>query len=449
MNETQQLATHVARTRYADLPEKAVKDVKRLLSDWLGVCLGGTGTESGRIAAEYQRDLASRPESTIFGYGWKVSAPAAAMANSICAHSIELDDADDQALIHYGVSVVPAALAVAERQRASGQQLLTALVLGCDVLQRLNLALNPGARDRGFHTTSTFGPIGAAAACASLLGLTADQTASALGLAATSAGGLMEFYGTSMQKRFNPGPAAHNGVQAAMLAARGFTGASTILEGERGFARAVCPDPRLDKLTEGLGQVYPAKFDYKPYACARPIHYAIDCALHARKAGIRPEAVESIHFRRHPWWITYHMIATPRTYHEAQVSLPFSVAVALMEGDAFLDQYREENLKDPVITDLARRVTASADDTLPRTVSVAMELRLKNGEIFRTRVDYAKGSEENPFTPAEIRRKFSRLGRPVVGEARVDEILAIVANLDKVADVTALIDLMAGREGRN
>jgi len=447
LNETQRLAAHVARTQFADLPAKAIVDAKILLTDWLGVCLGGTRTETGRLAADYQRDMASRPEATIYGFGYRVSAPAAAFANAISAHSIELDDADDEALIHFGVSVVSSALAVAERQGASGRQVLTAVVLGCDVLQRLNLALNPEARDRNFHTTSVFGSIGSASTAASLLSLSVEQTASAMALAAASAGGLMEFYGASMQKRFTPGPAAYNGIQAALLAQRGFTGAPTILEGERGFCRAFSPHPRIEKLTEGLGQVYPAKFDYKPYACARPIHYAIDCALEARRSGVQPDQVERIHFRRHPAWIAYHMIHAPRTYHEAQVSLPFSVAVALVEGDAFLDQYREENLRHPLIMDLARRVQASPDPGLPRTVSVAMDVQLKDGRTFSTQVDYAKGSEENPLTPEERRRKFTCLAGPVVGDGGVDRILTLMDRLEDVSDVRELIGYLTGAVG--
>jgi 2-methylcitrate dehydratase PrpD len=185
-----------------------LEEMKVLLLDYLGVALGGTRTESGRIAAQFSSDLGERGEATILGFGYRTSAPSAAFSNAILSHSIELDDVDSLAYFHFSPPILSAALAMAEREHTSGRDLLCAFVIGCDVMARLSSATNPSLRDKGFHTTSTCGVFGAAAASARLLGLGTEDIISALGLAGAQACGLMEFYGTSMQKRFNPGPAS-------------------------------------------------------------------------------------------------------------------------------------------------------------------------------------------------------------------------------------------------
>ena len=222
---------------YLSIPNKIVEEMKVLLFDYLGVALGGTRTESGRIAAQFSKKLREKGEATIIGFGYRVSAPSAAFSNAILSHSIELDDVDSLAYFHFSPPIFSAALAIAEKKHASGKELIVALAAGCDVMARLSSALNPSHRDKGFHTTAACGIFGAAAA-AKLLGLDLNGIVSTLGLAGAQASGLMEFYGTSMQKRFNPGPAARGGVVSAILASMGFTGAETILEGDRGFLRA-------------------------------------------------------------------------------------------------------------------------------------------------------------------------------------------------------------------
>lgn len=434
------LANHFTRLKLEAIPAKHVSDAKTLVQDYLGVALGGSRTDSARIAARFAVETGGTAEATIIGHGGRVPALHAALANAIASHSIELDDVDILALFHFSPPVVSAALAVAERERSSGREFIAAVVAGCEMMARASNATNFSLRDRGYHTTPTCGVFGATIAAARLMGLDRDQTVSALGLAGAQASGLMEMYGPSMQKRFNPGPAARNGVTAAVMAKMGFTGAATIFDGERGFCRAFTDAFDTGALTKDLGTDFPIHVEYKAYSCARPIHNAIDCALEIRRQLQEPlAAVTSITMRRHPAWAHYHLNARPKTYHEAQVSLPYSVAVALIEGAALFPQYQDSKLDDPEIRRLSDMVEVVPDETLPRGVSCLMILRTRGGAEFRSQIDHPKGSIAYPMTAEETKRKVHLLGDPVLAEAGVT---AMIDMVDRIETLPSVEDLM-------
>ena len=350
------------------------------------------------------------------------------------------------ALFHFSPPVFSAGLAAAEFAGANGKQLLTALAAGCEMMERASKATNPSLRDRGFHTTPTCGVFGATVAAAKALKLPQDGMVSALGLAGAQASGLMEMYGPSAQKRFNPGPAARGGVTAARMAQLGFTGADTIFEGERGFLKAFSDGARPQALAEGLKGPYELLIEFKPYSCARPIHNAIDCALELRdKHRLRADDVAAIRVGRHPDWARYHQNRKPRTYHEAQVSLPFSVAIALIEGKALLEQYSDRNIRDPRVKRLAGMVTISEDASLPRGVSCRMTATLRDGRKLVSQVDYPKGSIRNPMSDGEMRAKFDSLAAPVIGAKRAAALAAQVMELEQVRDIGRLMALASAR----
>ena len=444
MTLTAQLAEHFSRLDYTDVPAEKAEEMKRLLLDHLGVALAGSRTDTGRLAGEFAAELAGAPQATVVGSGERVPAVHAAFANAISSHSIELDDVDDEALFHFGPPVMAAALATAELVGEGGRELITAALAGCEMMNRVSTATNPALRDRGFHTTPTCGVFGAAVAAGRLLRLTPEQMTSALGLAGGQASGLMEMYGPSMQKRLNPGPAARNGVTAALLAQRGFTGSDLIIEGQRGFAAAFSGHFDAERLMAGLGTDSPVPIEYKPYACARPIHNAIECALLIREQERRPAAdLERITVYRHPAWADYHTNSKPRTYHEAQMSLPYSVAVAFVDGAALLDQYSTERLADELVGWLAERVTIVRDASLPRGVSCRMVAEFRDGGSATSQVDHPKGSLRNPLSTPELEAKFRLLAKPVIGPDRVEKVVTKVRGLDAVTDVRALTALLS------
>jgi 2-methylcitrate dehydratase PrpD len=439
----EQLATHFESFNYAALSEASRKAVKRLLLDYLGVAVSGSQTGSGEAARRFAKSTGGHTEATLIGDGAAVPAMQAAFANAISSHSVELDDIDVLALFHFSPPVYSAALAMAEQVNASGKDLLAALAAGCEMMERVSRAANSSLRNRGYHTTPTCGVFGATIAAARLLGLPAGEMVSALGMAGAQSGGLMEMYGPSMQKRFNPGPAARNGVTAATMAELGFTCAATIFEGERGFLKAFTDKSDPAQLTADLGKPYQLDIEFKPYSCARPIHNAIDCALEVRlKHGPDLLRVKSIHMARHPDWALYHHNAHPSTYHEAQVSLPYSVAVALTDGQALFAQYNNARLKEPMLIKLSELVEISVDASLPRGVSCKMTMEMQDGTCYLSQVDYPKGSIQNAMSDDELRAKFDSLAIPVLGAARSAEVAAMVAgieNCENVRDLTRLL----------
>jgi 2-methylcitrate dehydratase PrpD len=439
-----QLAHHFHKFDYRQLPDASCIAVKRLLLDYLGVAIAGSQTESGHAARMFAQCAGTKAESTLIGDSARVPAALAAFANAISSHSIELDDIDVLALFHFSPPVFSAALATAEQHSASGKQLLVALAAGCEMMERVSRAANSSLRNRGFHTTPTCGVFGATVAAAKLSRLTPAKLTSAFGLAGAQASGLMEMYGPSMQKRFNPGPAARNGITAAAMAHFGFTGADTIFEGERGFLRTFTDKSDASQLTAGLDQPYQLDIEFKPYSCARPIHNAIDCALEIRREHQpRLDEIKHIAMARHPDWAHYHQNKTPQTYHEAQVSLPYSVAVALKEGQALLKQYTDRKLKDPVLRRISDLVDISVDASLPRGVSCKMTMTMNDGRQFASQVDYPKGSIQNPMSDAELRAKFDALATPVIGEAHAAQLADLVADVEQVSDIGKLMRLTA------
>ena len=439
-----QLAQHFHKFDYRQLPDASRNSVKRLLLDYLGVAIAGSQTESGHAARMFAQCSGTKAESTLIGDTVRVPAANAAFANAISSHSIELDDIDVIALFHFSPPVFSAALAAAEQHSASGKQLLVALAAGCEMMERVSRAANNSLRNRAFHTTPTCGVFGATVAAAKLYRLTPAKLTSAFGLAGAQASGLMEMYGPSMQKRFNPGPAARNGVTAAGMAHFGFTGAATIFEGERGFLRAFTDKSDASQLNAGLDQPYQLDIEFKPYSCARPIHNAIDCALEIRKQHQpKLDEIKRISMARHPDWALYHQNKTPQTYHEAQVSLPYSVAVALKEGAALLKQYTDRKLKDPVLRRISDLVDITVDSSLPRGVSCKMTMNMNDGRQFVSQVDYPKGSIQNSMSDAELRFKFDTLATPVIGEAHAAQLADLVAGIEQVSDIGKLMRLTA------
>lgn len=424
------------------IPEHEISVAKTLIADYFGVAIGGSQTDSAKIAARFALETGGAEQASLIGMPGKVPAVHAAFANAIASHSIELDDVDVLALFHFSPPVVSAALAAAQWQKASGADFVAAVVAGCEMMARMSNAANFSLRDRGFHTTPTCGVFGATVAAGRLMGLTGEQMTSALGLAGAQASGLMEMYGPSMQKRFNPGPAARNGLTAAHMALLGYTGAATILDGERGFCRAFTDQHDIGALTDKLGEEYRIFVEYKPYSCARPIHNAIDCALDiADQLNGDIGRIAKMNMRRHPAWAHYHLNTRPETYHEAQVSLPYSVAIALLEGGALPPQYSNERLRDPNVLALIDMLTVEPDDGLPRGVSCLLEIETTDGQRLASQIDHPRGSIANPMSQAEMHNKIHMLADPVIGAAQVSKLIATVDTLDSAPDISSLSDI--------
>src|SRR5947209_20016632 len=261
-HETVRLAEYAAALRYDDLPELVVQQAKDCIIDTVAAGICGSALPWSRIVVDYAERTGPGGESHILGRsGPAVQAPAAALANGALAHAFELDSLTRPgAGAHPGATVLPPALAVAQQHevRSSGRDLIAALVAGNEVMIRIGRATGHTNEARGFHAPGNTGPFGAAVACGHLLGLDAERMANALGLAGSLAGGLLEFAkgDGGMVKRLHLGRASEAGVLAASLAAAGFTGPRTVLEGEFGFLKVFCTEYDTAELTKGLGEDY-------------------------------------------------------------------------------------------------------------------------------------------------------------------------------------------------
>lgn len=438
MNAVEEIATYVVESDHEATPASVQEEVRTLVKDYVGVALGGSATDSGRICQEFAIESSSGSGAArVIGTGRDTSPYWAAYANAVASHSVELDDVDELALFHFGPPVVSAALAAAESIDADGRTFLGGLAVGLRVMQALSDVLNPTLRHRGFHTTPVAGVFGAAASASKILGLGHSETMSAIGLAGAHASGLMEMYGPSMQKRINPAPAAANGLLSAMLAQRGFSGAATILDGERGVYRAFTNGANAGALVPRLESTEPLNIEYKAFACARPIHNAIGCALYVRDEIPSTSLISSMHLRRHPDWVEYHNNPAPKTYHEAQVSVNHGVAVALTEGRAFFEQFTDSYIADPEVQRLSKMLTIESDSSLQRGVSCHLRVVLQDGRVLESTVDYPRGSRQNPITEAQHREKVGALADQA-GFGGIDEVLASIQRIEELGSIREL-----------
>ena len=384
--------------------------------------------------------------------GGRASAAAAAFANGVAAHILELDDIHKGSTVHGAAPIVSAAFAVAEREHASGEQFLTAVAVGYEAALRIGEAVNP-SHYRYWHPTGTVATFGAAAAAGSILGLSAGQMMAALGSAGTQAAGLWEFNADgSMSKHLHPGKAAMNGIMAADLARAGFTGASRILEGDRGFIRAMSESADCSRLTAGLpaiGKI--AENGYKLHACCGHTHSAIDLAiaLRAQVDGDAAQCVSAIDVETYGPGYDIVKEMRPGTPYQAKFSMAYCVAVAVLEGRAGLEQFGAERFAEggvrlPALSALIERTTVRVAADLTAKYPAAWPARVTLTLLDGTRVsgasDYPRGNAENPVDDRELRDKFTALVSPPWGRETAERMVAAVDRLPVERDVTAMFD---------
>ncbi len=428
---SQVLAEFAAGLDYAAIPAEVVGNVRLRILDTVGVCLASVGMSYAAAIADVVREQGGPPEATLFGRRERAPAAWAVLHNGALAHGNDYDDTHSVAIVHPSGVVVPTMLALAERAGASGAEAIAAAVAGYEVGLRIGMAVPGGFHARGFHATGVCGAFAAAVVAGRLLRLDAGRIAHAIGIVLSQASGSMEFLSDgAWTKRLHPGWAAHAGVVAALLAARGYTGPATALEGRFGLLNAYAAParPDLDRLASGLGSEWETlNVGFKPYPCGHISHPYMDCALALRKRhGLAPEDVEAIELRvpgpAVP--ILCEPLADkqrPVNSYAARFSLPYSVAVVLVLGRAGIDDFSEERIRDPRILALAARTTYVVDDSLPfpRHFPGWVRLRLRDGRLVEERIDAARGSREHPMTDADLREKFeANAGRALPAAAR-------------------------------
>ena len=435
-----------------NLSREVFERTKYLLLDYLGVAIAGSLTDSSQPVYRMLARSASSGPCTVIGTASQTSPEFAALANGAAAHSLELDDTHQAGSIHPGVVMFSTAIALSETHpEIDSSQFVSAIVAGYEVAARLAMALRPKSHyELGFHPTSTCGVFGAAVTAAKLLRLNEEQMLSAVGIAGSMAAGSLEFLAEgTWTKRLHPGLAAQNGILAAKLAAEGFRGPATILEGRDGFLWAYSRKANPEFVTRDLGQDFEVmRTSIKPHACCRYMQASIDALIELANAhDIYPEQVERVEVAvLEAGWS---LVCEPRVRKyspansvDAQFSMPFGAAVALTDRAAGLDQFTGESFRSSLIKSLMGKVVLQKDMRIEKNFPVEwpalVSVHMTNGARYEKYVRFPKGDPENPLTWQELTAKFQSLAARVLPTARCDQIVDSVREMNSF---TALRDI--------
>jgi aconitate decarboxylase len=451
---TRELARFAAELTYDKIPPAVIEHIKICLLDTFGCGLFGSSLLWAQIVADFAKDLGGPQESTVWGRNFKVSAPNAALANGTAVHSFELDDLHKTAIIHPGAIAVTPALAVAEHVgNCSGKEFLTAVVAGYEVGIRVGMSVGTSHLQRGFHNTGTNGTFGAGAAAGRILKLDPEKMTHDIGIAGTQAAGLMAAQYSAMVKRMHAGRAAQSGVYGALLAQRGLTGITDILEADfGGYCKTMSDAYDLSKITTGLGKVFETtRVGFKPYAAGGSTHTAHEAVKSImKKNGLTSDMIEKITI--HSTTVTYHHTSweyQPKGITSAQMNMQYVVAITALEGNIFIDQFTEEKVNDPRVIEYTRKIEVIPDPELDKLGpdfrhAIVAEVKTKKGDFFKERVDTAKGSIKYPMTTEEVIQKYHTLaGKVFSSEKDVNRLQDAVSNLQEMRNVGDLARILS------
>jgi 2-methylcitrate dehydratase PrpD len=417
----QRLAGFYAGVRRAELPTETVHAIRRHVLDTFGAALAGVRQPEpvAALAAASAVYGASGP-AVLWGRNERLPPAVAALVNGTAAHALELDDASG--CDHSGAVVVPAVMAALPLAPAANDgDFVAAIAVGYDLGRRVLEAAGgyDAHNNAGWHSTGTCGVFGAAAAVARLMGFDAPTTCRALGVAGSFASGTWAFLADgAMTKRLHPGHAAAAGVLAAALARSGLSGPAGVFDAPwGGFLSAYARDHgSVQMLTEGLGEEWRIhRSSIKPFASCRGTHAAIEAVLELRADGVTPSDVDAVEIGAHQTVVRMCGGKEINTLVDAQMSLPYAVAVALIHGAADLPMFAERARNDPAVLAQVHRIAVIEDTAAPGNVAANVSLRLFNGEVRRRRIDVPIGSAARPLPDEAVRAKYRTLTEPILG----------------------------------
>jgi aconitate decarboxylase len=432
------------------IPSDVITHLKICLLDAIGCGLFGATQPWGKIASDVAVSFSGGGRSSLFARPEKVSPPDAALANGTAIHGFEIDDAHVSSSLHPGAVVVPACLAMAEARSASGRDFLVAMAAGYELGIRVGICAGISHSTSGFHVTGTVGVFAAAAAAARLMLLSPLQTAHALAIGATQAAGLYSARKGAMTKRLHAGRASQSGVIAACLAENGFTGSLEAIEAPfGGFMSTMHGQFDSNTILADLGDHWEtARVGLKVYAACASAHTTIDGVCELRQRGLTAETLAHLTIRMSKK--SHINIAWPYKPDEvisAQMNGYYAAAVTLLDGEAFIDQYSEQRIKDPAILALLPSIQILHDPDLDRggaakRHAVKIEALTKDGNILTAEVQQRRGSADHPLGKEEIERKFRYLAEVALPRSAIAEVTDLVANLEHQANLDRLVTLL-------
>jgi 2-methylcitrate dehydratase PrpD len=397
-------------------PDAVVHQAKRCLLDYLGATLAGSKMigEKGFSVLDH---LTNESDGvTVIGNTKKASIEQAILVNGLSSHIAEMDDGVRYGIIHPGAPLFSALLSVAEKEKVCGIDIIRGIIIGYEASVRLAMSIQPDHYNNGFHPTATCGTIGAAMGIASMMGFNLKQMHYTFAAAVVSAfGSLKVIEDTSELKPLNVARASLNGYISTQMGRAGFSGPKDVLGGKAGFFALMTKSYDPKKLFKSENEPYAIELVYqKPYAACRHAHAAIEVSFVIRKLiNHETNSIKSIKLKTYASNIGKHDSKEIYGVSSAKMSIPFSIALALVHGNAGIDAFSSENIKDQNIINLLSKIEIESDETLtalvPNKRPAVLEICTYDGNYFTHRIDYPKGEPENPFTDDELMTKFSEL----------------------------------------
>lgn len=444
----QRLLSFLLDTSVEDLTPEIILQAKRCIVDWIGVTLEGLNHSSISILFQTIKELGGKGQATILGTAIKTSILHAALVNGAMSHVLDFDDTHLPALMHPSAPLLPALLAYGEWKKVNGKDFLLAFVLGFEIETRISMAMGTSHYDAGWHSTATMGRFGAAAGVGKMAGLDRQKMTYALGLAGTQASGIRKVFGT-MTKSFHPGKAAADGLLSVLLAQKGYTSPIDILEGEKGLGSLFSSDFDPQRGLEGLGKSYTIMgVSFKPYASCLYTHPAIDGVIHLRNTyRLKPEDIEAIHCSVSKFCFDAACIRDPQKGLEGKFSTSYCASLALIDGRAGEDLFRDEKTRDPAIRGIMERVKIEEKPELSDK-EAEVTIWLHDGRTMKHKVDYPLGDPQNPLTDKQLEGKARSLLKSVFEKEIVEAVLKKLWDLESIENIEELISLLSKGDGR-
>ena len=443
----QRLSAYIAGALRRPLPPLVLEKTQHHLLDTVAAMVSGARLAPGRKAIAFARSRGGVKEACVVASGHLTSAENAALANGMLAHADETDDSHAPSLTHPGCGIVPAALAMAEREGRNGRALLRAVALGYDIGCRLTQALDAYQFREDGHSTHSFGPMfGAAAAAGALAGLDPTRVRYLVSYTAQQASGISCWMRDEahIEKAFDfGGMPARNGVAAALMVAHGFTGVEDALSGERSFFVAYGRKPDPERLLAGLGETYEVmNTNIKRWSVGSPIQAPLDALAELMKQQpLKPEDVERMTVR-----VAHQGANTTDNRAMPDICMQHLCAVMLLDGTvSFKAAHDEQRMRDPRVLAVRKRIELVGDDELTRAMPSRqgiVELQLSRGRRLRHHTKAVRGTAENPMTRAEVEAKAYDLVAPVLGRERARRLCTAILNVQAMRDVRELRPLL-------
>lgn len=445
---TEILSQFVVDTRYKDIPAPAIERAKISFLDITGVMLAGAAFgEAGKIAIKYAKGIGGVPESTVVGGGFQTSATNAALVNGLLSHALDFDDWEPSG--HPSGMLVSASLAMGEKLGRSGKDVLEAYLLGLELYEKIAEG-HADVIERGWHSSPVYGTLGAAAVAGKLLGLNAHQMVMALGIAASSASGIIREHGT-MAKPYQVGKAARNGIEAALLAKEGFTGDAGIIENSGGFIDCFLGGDPCDysQMVRNIGNPFhnvSPGIGLKPYPCGGIKFFRCIEGIRKLKAenNLACEDVEWLEAR-----VSDNQsrkdVAEPQTALQGKFSMRYLCARTLLDGTITLGSFTDTRVTEPAAKQAMSKVRIVVDKEIPvdwMQTWAQITIKLKDGRLLSKKITIPEGDQRNPLSLEAVQQKYRNNASLILSKSQAEKALGLIQDLDKIESLDPLMDVL-------